>query len=85
MVPQNPVHPRHMATLLDYHDSPPEVFHDSGLYIQSNQEITISGRTVTIQSGAGYHVGGPWLIVTDMFTWDGSRFVRGPRSVSQPT
>jgi hypothetical protein len=84
----DPTHPRHMATLLDYHDSPPEVPNDgpngpgngSGLYIQS---ITILGRTVIIKSVAGYHTGITPVDVTDSFTWNGSSFTRGPRTVGK--
>jgi Alpha/beta hydrolase of unknown function (DUF915) len=79
-------HPRLIATILDYKDGTDE----RGLRIGSNfgipQSITISGRTVTVVSH-GYAATDPdccfSLKITDTFTWNGSGFTRGPRSVVQ--
>lgn len=82
----DPSHPRHIATLLDYQDGTDE----RGLRMGSNfgipQSITISGQTVSVVS-LGYAPTDPdccprWQ-VTDTFTWNGSGFTRGPRSVVQ--
>src|SRR2546427_2883192 len=82
----DPAHPRLIATLLDYKDGTDE----RGLRIGGNvgipQSITISGRTVTVVSD-GYAATDPdccfSLQITDTFTWNGSGFTRGPRSVVQ--
>lgn len=82
----DPAHPRRIATLLDYKDGTDE----RGLRIGSNfgipQSITISGRTITVVSH-GYASTDPnccfSLQITDTFTWNGSGFTRGPRSVVQ--
>lgn len=82
----DPAHPRLIATLLDYKDGTDE----RGLRIGSNfgipQSITISGRTVTVVS-LGYAPTDPdccfSLQITDTFTWNGSGFTRGSRSVVQ--
>jgi hypothetical protein len=82
----DPAHPRLIATLLDYQDGTDE----RGLRIGSNvgipQSITISGQTVTVVS-LGYAPTDPDCCpsrqITDTFTWNGSGFTRGPRSVVQ--
>ena len=82
----DPAHPRLIATLLDYKDGADE----RGLRIGSNvgipQSITISGRTVTVVS-LGYAPTDPDCCpsrqITDTFTWNGSSFTRGSRSMVQ--
>ncbi len=82
----DPAHPRLIATLLDYKDGTDE----RGLRIGKNfgipQSITISGRTATVVSH-GYAAADSnccfSLQITDTFTWNGSGFTRGPRSVVQ--
>jgi hypothetical protein len=75
----DPSNPRRLATLLGYDDGTDE----RGLRIAS---ITVAGRTVVVKS-LGYHLddpnaAGPRYHVHDSFTWDGGRFVRGPRKIS---
>jgi hypothetical protein len=75
-----PAHPRSIATLLNYQDGT-DGPHGFGLRIQS---IKVSGTQVVVVSKG-------WLPkecfacgdrqVTDTFTWNGTRFIRGPRSV----
>jgi len=82
----DPTHPRRIATLLDYQDGTDE----RGLRMGSNfgipQSITVTGRTVTVVS-LGYAPTDPnccfSLQITDTFTWNGSGFTRGSRSVVQ--
>jgi O-glycosyl hydrolase len=82
----DPAHPRLIATLLDYKDGTDE----RGLRIGSNfgipQSITISGRAVTVVSHGYAASDGNCcfsLQITDTFTWNGSGFTRGSRSVVQ--
>jgi O-glycosyl hydrolase len=80
----DPAHPRHIATLLNYQDGT-DGTNGYGLRIQS---ITISGKRVTIVSH-GWTPGECFACgdqrVTDTFTWNGSSFTRGSRSVTQIT
>jgi len=77
----NPAHPRRIATLLDYQDGT-DGHHGLGLRIQS---IKVPGKHVIVVS-KGWLSGECFACgdrqVTDTFTWNGSRFIRGPRSVS---
>jgi hypothetical protein len=75
-----PAHPRRIATLLDYQDGI-DGPHGFGLRIQS---IKVSGKHVIVVS-KGWLPGECFACgdrqVTDTFTWNGSIFIRGPRSV----
>jgi len=82
----DPAHPRRIATLLDYQDGTDE----HGIRIGRNfgipQSITISGRTVTVVSLGYVPTDANCCFsrqITDTFTWNGSGFTRGPRSVIQ--
>jgi O-glycosyl hydrolase len=82
----DPAHPRRIATLLDYQDGTDEL----GLRMGSNfgipQSITVTGRTVTVVSHGYAPTDGlccPSWQITDTFTWNGSGFTRGSRSVVQ--
>ena len=76
----DPSHPRRIAILLNEQDGTdsPDGF---GLRIQS---IKVSGKQVTVVS-KGWLPGECFACgdrqVTDTFTWNGTRFIRGPRSV----
>jgi hypothetical protein len=76
----DPAHPRRITTLLDYQDGT-DGPHGLGLRIQS---IKVSGKQVIVVS-KGWLPGECFACgdrqVTDTFTWNGSRFIRGPRSV----
>ena len=78
----DPAHPRRIATLLDYQDGT-DGTNGNGLRIQS---IMISGKMVTVVSD-GWTPGECFACgdqqATDTFTWNGSGFTRGPRSVVQ--
>ncbi len=80
----DPAHPQRIATLLDYQDGT-DGPQGLGLRIQS---IQISGEQVTVVS-KGWLPGQCFACgdrrVTDTFTWNGSSFTRGPRSVTQMT
>jgi hypothetical protein len=76
----NPAHPRLIATLLNYQDGT-DGPHGLGLRIQS---IKVAGKQVIVVSKGWLH--GECFAcgdrqVTDTFTWNGSQFIRGPRSV----
>lgn len=80
----DPSHPRRIATLLDYNDGTDERGLRMGRNVGIPRSITISGRVVTVVS-LGYAPtdpnASPSLQITDTFTWNGSGFTRGPRSV----
>jgi len=82
----DPAHPRRIATLLDYQDGTDERGLRIGRNVGIPQSITISGRTVTVVS-LGYAPTDPDCCpsrqITDTFTWNGSDFTRGSRSVVQ--
>ena len=82
----DPAHPQLIATLLDYKDGTDERGLRIGSLFGIPQSITISGRTVTVVS-LGYTPtdpnASPSQQITDTFTWNGSGFTRGPRSVVQ--
>jgi O-glycosyl hydrolase len=82
----DPAHPRLMATLLDYKDGTDERGLRIGSTVGIPHSITISGQTATVVS-LGYAPTDPNCCpsrqITDTFTWNGSGFTRGPRSVVQ--
>jgi len=75
-----PAHPQRIVTLLDYQDGT-DGPHGLGLRIQS---IKVSGKQVMVIS-KGWLPGECFACgdrqVTDTFTWNGTRFIRGSRSV----
>jgi hypothetical protein len=80
----DPAHPQRTAILLDYQDGS-DGSSGEGLRIHS---ITISGKLITVVSRGWtpeecYTCGDQR--VTDIFTWNGSSFTRGSRSVVQMT
>lgn len=80
----DPAHPKRIAKLLDYTDGP-DGANGLGLRIKT---ISVSKRTATIISAGFLPDDGlccPSLRITDKFTWNGSSFTRGPRSVVQMT
>ncbi|GCE08178.1 hypothetical protein [Dictyobacter aurantiacus] len=76
----DPAHPRRITTLLNDQDGT-DGSHGFGLRVQS---IKVSGKLVTVVS-KGWLPGECFACgdqqVTDTFTWNGTRFIRGPRSV----
>lgn len=79
-------HPQLMAILLGYHDGTDARGLQMGDLSGIPRSITISGQTVTVVS-LGYVSSDPNCCpsqrVTDTFTWNGSGFTRGARSVIQ--